>query len=278
GVEFAGALLELLALVLGRDYPALAPELGRVVLVEGADRLLPAFPEQLGRYAQRVLTGRGAQVAISTMVRDASDTGVTLSDGSSVQTRTIVWSAGIRATELEGASRLASERHGRLPVDDRLRLAGHEDVFAIGDLAAAHDGGHELPMVSPPAMQGGRYVARAIAARAAGERPPGPFRYRDKGSMAVIGRNAAVASIGPLRLTGRLGWLTWLTVHIWYLIGFRNRVAVVLGWAWNYVQRDRPIRMIVSVDPDPLVDGTEAADAQAPAASGASDDAGRVTA
>ncbi|MHB1837331.1 MAG: NAD(P)/FAD-dependent oxidoreductase [Solirubrobacteraceae bacterium] len=254
GVEFAGALLELLALVLGRDYPDLAPGMARVILVEGGDRLLAAMPERLGRYAQRVLVRRGVEVITSTLVREPTPDGVQLSDGRTIQSRTIVWSAGVRAVTIDGASQLAAGRTGRLEVDERLRLAGSDCAFAIGDLAAAHCDGQLLPMVSPPAMQAGRYVARVILAEAGAGEDPGPFRYRDKGTMAVIGRNAAVASIGPLRLTGRIGWLTWLTVHIWYLIGARNRVSVMLSWGWNYVRRDRPIRMISQVDHDPAVD------------------------
>ena len=151
-----------------------------------------------------------------------------------------------------GAERSASSR---ISVDERLRLPAADGVFAIGDLASVDDGGAELPMLSPPAMQEGRYVARAILAAVAGhEGSLEPFRYRDKGAMATIGRNAAVAKLGRLRLTGFLAWVSWLFVHIYYLIGFRNRTAVFLSWAWNYVREDRPIRIITRTEPDNVAD------------------------
>lgn len=141
-----------------------------------------------------------------------------------------------------------------MATDERLRVADHPRVFAVGDVASVKIDGRELPMLSPPAMQEGRYVARAILAELRASPVPHPFRYRDKGTMAVIGRNAAVASIGRVQLTGLLGWFAWLTVHIYYLIGFRNRTVVLINWAWNYVREDRPIRMITTVDRDPLAD------------------------
>ena len=254
GVEFTGALVELLKLVLGRDYRELAPGLARVVLLEGTDRLLPAFPTRLGRRAREVLERRGVEVITGTLVSQVTPDAVLLSTGDELRTRTAVWSAGINATELVGVSDLATSRSRRLPTDERLRLAGRLEVFAIGDLASVHVDGRELPMLSPPAMQEGRYVASAILADVRADTAPGPFRYRDKGMMAVIGRNAAVASVWRLRLTGLLGWMTWLTVHIYYLIGFRNRAIVLVNWAWNYLRKDRPIRMITRIEPDPLAD------------------------
>ena len=254
GVEFTGALVELLKLVLGRDYQELPPALARVVLLEGTDRLLPAFPERLGRHARKVLERQGVEVLTGTLVSQVTPEAVLLSTGDELQARTAVWSAGINATELAGVSDLASGRSRRLPTDERLRLAGRREVFAIGDLASVHVDGQELPMLSPPAMQEGRYVASAIVADVRGGAAPGPFRYRNRGTMAVIGRNAAVASLWRLQLTGLLGWMAWLTVHIYYLIGFRNRTVVLVNWAWNYLRKDRPIRMITRIEPDPLAD------------------------
>jgi NADH:quinone reductase (non-electrogenic) len=141
-------------------------------------------------------------------------------------------------------------------VDDRLRLPGAHGVWVIGDAASVRDRDRELPMLSPPAMQAGRYVARAIidtAVHGSGGRPS-PFRYVDKGTMATIGRRAAVADVRGLKLRGTIGWLAWLFVHIYYLIGFRNRMAVLASWAWNYLRRDRPIRVIVRAEPDPLAE------------------------
>jgi NADH dehydrogenase len=250
GVEYAGALAELLDMVLGRDFPELAPGSGRVVLVEGTDRLLGAFHPRLGDYAADTLRSRGIEVRLSTLVREATGTTAVFASGERVGARTIVWSAGVGPTD-PLPSEAPRSRSKRLAVDGFLRL--RPGVFAIGDVAAVRSGGdRELPMLSPPAMQEGRYVARAI--RRGGE-PTGPFRYRDKGTMATIGRRAAVAQVGPVRLRGFLGWITWLVVHLYYLIGFRNRLAVLASWSWDYLRRDRPIRLIVRSRYDPVVAG-----------------------
>jgi NADH dehydrogenase len=247
GVEFAGALAELKRLV-RREYREFPADEMRIVVVEGADALLPVFPEKLGLYARKVLERRGVEVITGAVITDAVEGSATLSSGDALPTRTVVWSAGVRAARPGGTEQLAAARGQRLEVDERLRLAGRPEVLVIGDLA---DG---LPMLSAPAMQQGRYVARAIVA-AVGARPePDPFHYRDKGTMAVIGRNAAVADVFGLRLTGLLGWLAWLAVHLYYIVGFRNRAAVFLNWGWDYFRRDRPTRLITTVDPDPAVE------------------------
>lgn len=254
GVEFTGALLELLKLVLGRDYPELAPELARVLLVEGTGRILPTFAPPLGRYASRVLERRGVEVLTETLVERASPEGVLLADGREIAAATVVWSAGIRATQLPGTEQLPQSGARRLATDEHLRIVGEQHVFAVGDVASVKLNGRELPMLSPPAMQEGRYVAETILADVRGSSPRRPFRYSDKGTMAVIGRNAAVGSIGWAQLTGRIGWLAWLGVHIYYLSGLRNRAVVLVNWAWNYLRKDRPIRMITNIDRDPLAD------------------------
>jgi NADH:ubiquinone reductase (H+-translocating) len=253
GVEYAGALAELLDMVLGRDFPELARGSARVVLVEGAGRLLGVFHPRLGAYAADTLRSRGVEVRLSTLVRRATESAAIVAptgDGETVTigARTIVWSAGVGPADPLPSEAVPRSRSRRLQVDDRLRL--RPGVYAIGDVASVGSGGGELPMLSPPAMQEGRYVARAI--RAGGE-PAAPFRYRDKGTMATIGRRAAVAEVGPLRLRGFLGWITWLVVHLYYLIGFRNRAAVLASWGWDYLRRDRPIRLIVRSRFDPVV-------------------------
>ena len=246
GVEYSGALAELLDMVLGRDFPELAPGSARVVLVEGADRLLGPFHPKLGAYAADTLRSRGVEVRLSTMVGKATDTAAVLSSGETIGARTIVWSAGVGPSDpLPPDS--ARSRTRRLEVDHRLRV--RPGVYAIGDVASVRTGDGELPMLSPPAMQEGRYVARAI--RGGGE-PAMPFRYLDKGTMATIGRRAAVAQVGPVRLRGFLGWITWLVVHLYYVIGFRNRAVVLASWGWDYVRRDRPIRLIVRSSYDPV--------------------------
>jgi NADH dehydrogenase len=261
GVEYAGALAELLRLVLGRDYPELDPAQSRIVVVEGLDRLLGAFHPKLGAYASEELRSFGIEVRTSTLVETAGDAGVVLGGGHEIRSRTVVWSAGVRPAYPLRDESLPRSKSKRLIVDERLRLPAAEGVWVIGDAASVrHDGG-ELPMLSPPAMQAGRYVARAIIDSAAArsiERPP--FRYVDKGTMATIGRRAAVADVRGLKLKGTLGWLAWLFVHIYYLIGFRNRVAVIASWAWNYLRRDRPIRVIVRSEADPLAEQVDADD------------------
>lgn len=255
GVEYAGALNELLHLVLGRDYPELGREEPAIVLVEGQERLLGAFEEKLAAYARRQLERRGIDVRTGTLVRGASDVQVELSSGETLATRTVVWSAGVRPFDPAGSGP-ARSKTARLDVDERLRIPAHHGVFAIGDAASVADGPSELPMLSPPAMQEGRYVARLIAGAARGRAidEAKPFRYVDKGTMATIGRNAAVVQLGRLRLRGFAGWATWLTVHLWYIVGFRNRLAVFSRWAWTYLRKDRPIRLIMRVEPDRVTD------------------------
>jgi NADH dehydrogenase len=240
GVEYAGALAELARLVIPREYPELAVSSIRIVLLEGTDRLLSMFVPALSLYARNELERLGVEVRTNTFVESADDDGVVLHDGTEVMTATMVWTAGVQPNDL------LHEKPKRLDVDDHLRLTGVQDVFAIGDVAAAHDKhGMVLPMVSPPAMQAGRFVARHIVD------PEGrrPFRYRDKGTLATIGRRAAVGQIGPLRFRGFFGWIVWLVVHLYYLIGFENRFRVLMRWGWYYVRLDRPVRVMVQADP-----------------------------
>jgi NADH:ubiquinone reductase (H+-translocating) len=240
GVEYAGALAELARLVLPREYPELPASSMRILLLEGGDRLLTMFVPRLSKYAQRELERRGVDVRVQTLVDSADDVGVLLHDGTEVATATMVWTAGVRPNDP------VHEHPRRLEVDDHLRVAEADGVFAIGDVAAAHDRhGNVLPMVSPPAMQAGRYVARHIVDGGARHK----FRYHDKGTLATIGRRSAVGQVGPLRFRGFLGWIAWLVVHLYYLIGFENRIRVLLRWGWYYVSFDRPIRTVVEADP-----------------------------
>jgi NADH dehydrogenase len=240
GVEYAGALAELARLIVPYEYPELPASALRILLLEGGERLLPMFVPRLSQYARRELERRGVEVRTNTLVASADDRGVMLHDGSEIETATMVWTAGVRPNDP------VHEEADRLPVDDHLRLVGAQNVFAIGDVADVRDKrGKTLAMVSPPAMQAGRYVARHIVkgdARRA-------FRYRDKGTLATIGRRAAVGEIGRLRFRGFFGWLVWLVVHIYYLIGFENRIRVLMRWAWYYWRLDRPVRIVVRADP-----------------------------
>jgi NADH dehydrogenase len=259
GVEYSGALGELIQLVAGNDYPSISPAEVRIVLVEGRDRLLGMFHEKLGRYARRVLEKRNIEVITNTLVSSADARSATLSNGSKVSTRTIVWSAGVIPVAPPGEpSPPPQTRSKRLQVDDRLRVAGTANVFAIGDVGGAAGDGEELAMLSAPAMQEGRYVAREIMRLVeTGESPSEPFRYFDKGTMATIGRNAGVAQLrGGIMFTGFIGWMTWIFVHVYYLIGFRNRLIAMATWAWNYLRFDRPIRLILQSERDPEVEST----------------------
>ena len=242
GVEYAGALAELVRLVLPREYPDLDHRDVRIVLVEGTDRVLPTFPPRLSAYARTTLERLGVEVRCNSLVASADDRSVTLVDGTHLPTYSMVWAAGVRPADP------LDEPPIRIKVDDHLRVVGADDVYAIGDVAAGNDRkGATLPMLATPAMQEGRYVAREIA-----EGPlPRPFRYRNRGTLATVGRSAAVGKVGPFQFTGFFGWVVWLTVHLYYLIGFGNRVRVLARWSWYYLRLERPVRIIARADGDP---------------------------
>jgi NADH dehydrogenase len=239
GVEYAGALAELVRLVLPHEYPEIPAGDVRILLLEGGDRVLSMFGPSLSRYAHTQLVQLGVDVRTHALVATADDNAVVLRDGDRIDSATLVWTAGVRPNDL-------GRDAGRIAVDDHLRVPGADGVFAIGDVAAVRDRhGAVLPMTSPPAMQAGRYVARQIVD--ANRRRP--FRYRDKGTLATIGRRVAVGEIRGVRVRGFLGWVVWLVVHLYYLIGFENRLQVMLRWAWYYVRLDRPVRAVLRADP-----------------------------
>lgn len=244
GVEFAGALSEIVRHVLPRDYPDLDLHAVRIVLVEGAPRLLEGFHPQLAAVASRYLRRCGVEVRTGVRITGADREAVHLETGERIETRTVLWSAGVRAAPLAQELRVETTRQGRVPVSDTLQLDGHPEVFVIGDMAALHWNGDLLPMLAPVAIQQGEHAARGIRAHLAGQ-PPAPFRYRDKGAMATLGRNHAVVQVGRLRVSGFPAWLMWLTVHLLYIITFRSKTMVLLSWAWNYLFHDRPNRLIV---------------------------------
>jgi NADH dehydrogenase len=249
GVEYAGALAEFVRLVVPDEYPELASSRVRIILLEGGARILPTFKARLSAYARRELELRGVEVRLNTLVDTVDDAGIVLHDGSELATSTMVWTAGVRPAEM------LDSWHGRIPVDDHFRVVGANGAFAIGDVAAGRGRrGEVLPMLSPPAMQAGRYVAREIVHGPL----PRPFRYRDKGSLATIGRTSAVGQVGPLTFTGFVGWIVWLVVHLYYLIGFENRLQVLLRWAWYYVHLDRPVRMVIHAHPPSRIPDDEA--------------------
>lgn len=254
GVELAGAVGELARHTLRHDFRRIRSGDARVLLVEGSNTLLGSFVKPLPAAARRALEKLGVEVVCDTQVNRIGERSVTLRDTGSGEdtilgTRTILWAAGVRASNLGGvlarAAGVETDRLGRLRVEPDLTVPGHADLFVIGDLAHLEGAdGNPLPGVAPVAMQQGRYVARAIRSRAAG-RPVAPFRYRNKGSLAVIGRAAAVADLGKhLRFTGYPAWCLWLLVHIMYLAEFENRVLVFIHWAFSYFTRKRGARLI----------------------------------
>lgn len=246
GVETAGALAELFSVVFRRDYPSLGVGRARVVLVEARDALLAPFHASSRRAALDTLRARQVEVRLDEPVAEVTREHVRFASGEVLSTRTVIWAAGVRAHPLAAALGLPVTRAGRVEVGDDLRVEGHERVWAVGDVAAPRDhrGGGPLPQVAPVAMQTGAHVARQIGRLLEG-RPTQPFRYRDKGTMATVGRRAAVAELpGRIRLRGTLAWFAWLGLHLLYVAGLRNRLSVLLNWAWAYVTWDRGPRII----------------------------------
>ncbi|UYN94818.1 MAG: NAD(P)/FAD-dependent oxidoreductase [Enhydrobacter sp.] len=244
GVEMAGAIAELARVALRHDFRTINPAESRVVLVEGGSRVLAAFPPMLSTAAQRSLERLGVEVRLGTPVSNCDTQGVAIGD-ERLEAATIVWAAGVAAS---GAARwldTEKDRAGRAIVQPDLTLPGHSEIFVIGDTASVDDGnGKPLPGLAPVAKQQGAYVARVLRARLAGRPPPRPFRYRNYGTMATIGRRAAVADFGWIKLDGTLAWLLWGLVHISFLIGFRNRLVVMLDWMWSYVTFQSGARLI----------------------------------
>jgi len=247
GVECSGAFAELSRLVLRRDFRGSAMDAVDIELLEAAPAMLGSFAPSLQRAARRTLERKGVAVRLGAGVRELGEDGaVVLEDGSRIDAATLVWTAGVRAAPVAELLGVEPVRGGRVPVDEWMRLPGHPEVYAIGDVAAVQGAGGPHPMLAPVAMQQGEHVARQIAAQAAGQPAPGPFRYFDKGTMATIGRNAAIAQIGPLRVSGFPGWVMWLFIHLIQLIGFRSKLVVLISWAWDYVTFDRPVRLITT--------------------------------
>ncbi len=243
GVEMAGALAEIARHSLVREFRRIDPRTARVILVEAGPRILPAYPPDLSDRAVRQLEALGAQVWTGTPVTGVSAEGVQLG-AERLASCTVVWAAGVEASPLARSLDVPLDRAGRVRVSPDLTLPGRPDVFVIGDLAALEQDGRPVPGVAPAAMQMGRHAARNIRRVLDGQSPL-PFRYVDKGSLATIGRRSGVALFGSLRLWGFLAWAAWLAVHIFFLIGFRNRFVVLFTWAWAYVTYQRSARLIL---------------------------------
>ncbi len=248
GVELAGACSELARHVLRRDFKRIDPAQAKVVLIEGSPRLLGPFPEELAQNAREALEAMGVEVRCDTRVKNITKGRVELMDGSAIEAENILWAAGVAASPLTAKLGVPLDRAGRVLVGPDLSIPGHPEIFVVGDAAYLLDkDGQVVPGVSPAAMQGAKHVARIIASELDGtpERPP--FDYWDKGSMATIGRSAAVAKLGPLQMTGFFAWTAWLFVHLLFLVGFRNKVAVLWQWFYSYVTYRRGARIITGL-------------------------------
>jgi NADH:ubiquinone reductase (H+-translocating) len=245
GVEYVGAMSELVQGPLAKDYPGIDVSEVSLVLVEMMDRLLGAMPEKLGRYALGRLQRRQVDVRLNTTVAAVDEHAVHFQDGSCLNTATVVWTAGVRGHPLAERWGLPVGRGGRLQVEPTLQVPGLPDVYAVGDLVAfADESGQPLPMLAPVAMQQGERAAANILRQIAGQEPEA-FRYFDKGTMATIGRSAAVAQLRGISFTGFIAWIIWLVVHLFQLIGFRNRLVVLINWAWSYLFFERAVRLIL---------------------------------
>jgi NADH:ubiquinone reductase (H+-translocating) len=246
GVEMAGAIAELAKRALAADFRVIDPRSARVILVEAGPRLLPAFDASLSAAAAHSLQSLGVEVRVGASVTEVDSGGVSVGQ-ERIEARTVVWAAGVMAS---GAGRwlgAETDRAGRVIVNDDLSVPGHPNIFAIGDTAhVVTETGDLLPGVAPVAKQQGKYVAELLRARLASKTLP-PFRYRDYGSLATIGRKSAVVQIGRFKMKGFLAWVLWSVAHIYFLIGFRNRLAVALHWLWNYVTFQRGTRLITGV-------------------------------
>ncbi len=244
GVELAGAIAELAVFVLSRDFRSVRPDATRVVLIEAEDRILSSFDPKLSASAKKSLENMGVEVRLGKRVTAIDEHGVAIGDDR-IASSTVLWAAGVRAVPLLAGLGIEVDRAGRALVEQDCSLPGHPEVFCIGDAARFVPEGSDTPLpgVSPVAMQQGRFVARLIRARCDGG-ASGKFVYHDKGSMATIGRSRAVAEIGRVKLTGFIAWMAWLTVHIYYLINFRNRLFVIVDWAWSYLAYERGSRLI----------------------------------
>ena len=249
GVELAGAVAELARYALAKDFRTIDPTMSRIVLLEAGPRILPSFPDSLSAAAQRALEKLGVEVRVNEAVTHCDDTGVA-AGGGQIDAGTVVWAAGVAASPAAEWLAAKHDRAGRVEVERDLTLPGHPEIFVLGDTARALDeNGNLLPGVAPVAKQEGKYVASVIEARVLRNTIPGPFRYKNLGNLATIGRTGAVADFGFVRLTGRLAWFMWGLAHIYFLIGFRNRIAVALDWLWAYVTFQRGARLITGRDP-----------------------------
>ena len=244
GVEFAGALAELIHGALVKDFTTLDFQEVHVILLEALGNLLLGFPGRLQNHAVKRLTKMGVDVRLSSSVAEIRPDAVLLRDGTLIPTETVVWTAGVRGNPEANAAGLPTAHNGQVLVLPTLQVEGYSDIYVVGDLARLGEGRNLLPMIAPVAIQQGAHAARNIIRQISGL-PPKAFRYRDRGKMVTIGRNSGVAEVLERSLTGFPAWLVWLVVHLYNLIGFRNRIFVLIDWAWDYFFFERAIRLII---------------------------------
>jgi NADH dehydrogenase len=248
GVEMAGAIAEIARQTLARDFRQIDPRTARIVLIEAGPRLLPSFSVQHANYARDALMAMGVDVMTLSQVIGCDARGVDLDNGR-IDAAAVIWAAGVTASPARQWLAAEHDRAGRVIVGPDLSLPGQQNIFVIGDTASVRGaGGDPVPGLAPAAKQMGNYVGRLIAARIAGRSLP-PFHYRNQGILATIGRRAAVVELGPIRLKGFIGWLFWSVVHIYFLIGLRNRFVVAVTWMWGYITFQRGARLITEVPP-----------------------------
>jgi NADH:ubiquinone reductase (H+-translocating) len=251
GVEMAGAIAEIARQTLATDFRHIDPRSSRIMLIEAGPRLLPTFPPEQSDYVRAALSQAGVDVKTDTRVTGCDAGGVD-TDSGRIDAGTIIWAAGVIASPAARWLDAEADRAGRVKVSPDLSLPGHPDIFVIGDTAAVLDaGGRPVPAIAPAAKQMGSYVGKLIAARIAGRAEPAPFRYMHLGELATIGRRAAVVKFGRLQLKGFVGWLFWAAVHIYFLIGVRNRFIVAFNWLWTYLTFQRGARLITDPEPSP---------------------------
>jgi NADH dehydrogenase len=247
GSEFAGALAELTRQAVPGEYCELDPNLIRIIVVEGSDRLLHTMSPRTSKWAKHHLESLGVEVRLGHLVTEATDSVITLDTGEEINAHTLVWGAGVKVASLaEKLPGVVTEKGGRIETNDRLELVGHEGrgIYVIGDISSFTWRQKQLPAVATPAIQEGAHVAKNIVASVTdGASAQTSFEYLDKGQMAAIGRWAAAAETGPVKLYGLMGWWTWAVVHIYYLAGFRRRIGVLSGWFWSFFRQDRPIQV-----------------------------------
>jgi NADH:quinone reductase (non-electrogenic) len=248
GVELAGAIAELASRALAQDFRHIDPRAARIILIEAGPRVLPSMPADLSEDAKKRLERLGVEVRLGAPVTGVDAGGVTTAN-ERIEARTVLWAAGVAASPASEWLNAERDNVGRVKVAPDLSLPGHPEIFVVGDTAHVSHDGKQVPGVAPAAKQEGAYVGKLIAARVAGKPAPSPFRYRDYGSLATIGRKAAVIDFGWIHLRGFFAWLIWTLAHVYYLIGFRNRLVVALSWLWAYFTFQRGARLIVGTKP-----------------------------